>query len=238
MSVHIEVVEHPARACAAMLVGAAAGGGHIALSGGSTPKAAYESFVEAVRAVGIDVSHSTMWFGDERCVPPEDDRSNYKLARAALLLPLGDVRPTVHRMQGELGPAAGAEAYERELEQAGPPHFDLLLLGLGPDGHLASLFPDQESLSERSRWAIGVERAGHEPFVSRISMTLRALTWARRVVFLVSGQSKANAVAAAFAPDATPNPHVPASLLPPMVDELTVLLDGAAASGLPSGAGR
>ncbi len=234
MSAKLEVLDDPARACAELLVTVAAAGGEIVLTGGGTPRVAYERASRSADAW----REAKLWFGDERCVPPEDDRSNYKLAREALLVPLGDVQPAVHRMQGELGPAAGAEAYERELQEAGPPHFDLLLLGLGPDGHLASLFPDQESLSERSRWALGVQRAGLEPFVPRISMTFRALSWARRVVFLVSGESKADAVAAAFAPDARPDPHVPASLLPPLVDDLTVLLDSAAASRLSSGAGR
>ena len=77
MPLEIEVVDDPGRACSAMLVGVAAGGGHIVLTGGSTPRAAYGEFVDAVDAVGIDVSACTMWFGDERCVPPEDERSNY-----------------------------------------------------------------------------------------------------------------------------------------------------------------
>jgi 6-phosphogluconolactonase len=137
-------------------------------------------------------------------------------------------------MRGELGPAAAADEYERELLAAGPPPFDLLLLGLGPDAHIASLFPDQESLSERSRFVVGVEQAGHEPFVPRVTMTLRALASARSIVFLVAGESKAEAVAAAFGPDARPDPHVPASLLPPLADNVTVLLDQASASRLPA----
>src|SRR4029077_7997425 len=112
---------------------------------------------------------------------------------------------------GELGPFDGAEDYERELRSAGPPAFDLLLLGLGPDGHTASLFPDQASLSERESLVVGVPEAGLEPFVPRISLTLTGLALARRILFLVAGSSKAEAVAAAFGPDAKPNPHVPAS---------------------------
>jgi 6-phosphogluconolactonase len=175
-----------------------------------------------------------LWFGDERCVPPDDDLSNYKLASEALFQRLGDVRPTVHRMRGELGPTAGADEYERELLDVGPPRFDLLLLGLGPDAHLASLFPDQDSLSERSRLVVGVEQAGLEPHVPRISMTLTALASALSILFLVESESKANAVAAAFGPEAKPDPHFPASLLPPLVDEVTVLLDEAAASRIPA----
>jgi 6-phosphogluconolactonase len=239
MAVEIEVVDDPGRACSAMLVGVAAGGGQIVLTGGSTPRAAYGEFVQAVRAVGIDISRSTMWFGDERCVPPDDERSNYGMAKAAIFDPLGDLpRPTVHRMKGELGPDAGAEDYERQLREAGSPRFDLMLLGIGSDGHCASLFPDQESLRERSRLVVGVEQAGLEPFVPRITMTLRRLTNAHQVVFLATGESKAEPVAAAFGPGARPDPHVPSSLLPPLANEVKVLLDPAAAKLLGPEAAR
>ena len=180
MAVEIEILDDPARACAAMLAGVAAGGGHIVLTGGSTPRAAYGEFAQVVRAVGIDVSRSTLWFSDERCVPPEDERSNYRLVRDSLIEALRDLPlPTVHRMRGELGPAEGASDYERVLQDAGRPRFDLVLLGIGPDGHLASMFPDQESLNERSRLVLGVEQAGLEPFVSRVTLTFPALATAQ-----------------------------------------------------------
>lgn len=235
MPVEIEVVDDPARACSAMLVGVASGAGHIVLTGGSTPRAAYEEFAQAIHAVGIDVSGTTMWFGDERCVPPEDERSNYSMAEEAMFSRLGDSRlPTIHRIKGELGPSVGAEDYERLLREAGSPRFDLVLLGIGPDGHCASLFPDQSSLGERSRAVVGVPEAGLEPFVPRVSMTLPRLANARQVVFLATGASKAAAVAAAFGPDAKPDPHVPSSLLAPLAKEIKVLLDPAAAGGLGS----
>ena len=237
MAVEIEVVEDPARACAAMLVGVAAGGGQLVLTGGSTPKAAYGEFVEAVRTVGIDVSGCTMWFSDERCVPPEDERSNYGMVRASLLEPLGDLpHPVVRRMRGELGPAEAAEEYESELRAAGPPRFDLVLLGIGPDGHLASMFPDQASLSERSRLVLGVEEAGWEPYVPRVTLTFPALADARQIVFLATGASKAEPIAAAFGPNAKPDPHVPSSLLPTMAKDILLLLDRDAAAGLGRGA--
>jgi 6-phosphogluconolactonase len=233
MSVEIEVVEDPARACSVMLVGAAAGGGDIVLAGGSTPKAAYESLFEAVQDVGIDMTATTLWFGDERCVPPDDERSNFLMVKQTLLDPLGEAnQPKVYRMPGELGPTAAADAYERDLRAAGPPEFDMLLLGMGPDGHTASLFPDQPSLSERSCLVVGVEQPGLEPFVSRVSLTLPALASARRVVFLIAGASKADAVAAAFGPAAEPSPRVPTSMLVPLTNEITVLLDRAAAEKL------
>jgi 6-phosphogluconolactonase len=226
MAVEIEILDDPARACAAMLVGIAAGGGHIVLTGGSTPRAAYGEFVEAIRTVGIDITRCTMWFSDERCVPPDDERSNYRMVRDALLEPLGDAGlPSVHRMKGELGPDTAADEYERELQAAGSPRFDLVLLGIGSDGHLASLFPDQESLSERSRLVLGVPEAGLEPYVSRVTLTFPALANARQVVFLATGESKAEAVAAAFGPEAKPDPHLPSSLLPPLTREVKVLLD-------------
>jgi 6-phosphogluconolactonase len=233
VSLEIEVVDDPARACAAMMVGAAAGGGNVVLAGGSTPKAAYEEFVKASRAVELDLAETTFWFGDERCVPPDDERSNYLMAKHALLDPLADrPQPVVRRMKGELGHEQGAAAYERELTEEGPPQFDLLLLGIGPDGHTASLFPDQPSLSERARLVLGVPEAGLEPYVPRITFTLAALTLAREVVFLASGASKAAAVAAAFGPGAQPDPHVPASLVASVAKEVKVIIDPAAAQRL------
>ena len=224
MSVRFEVSDDPAAPCAEVLVEAAAQGGQIVLTGGSTPRVAYEQ-----AASQPDVwEHSTLWFGDERCVPPTDERSNYRMANEALI---SRVAPRgVHRIQGELGHVEAADAYEHDLRASGPPEFDLMLLGLGPDGHLASLFPGQDTLSERSRLAVGVPEAGLEPFVPRVSMTLPRLAASKRIVFLVSGASKAAAVAAAFGPDAQPDPNVPASLLPPLAGDVTVLLDPAAAS--------
>jgi 6-phosphogluconolactonase len=230
-SPELEVVADPALACAAALSDVAAAGGQIVLAGGSTPRAAYQ----AVSKEGWGAA--VLWFGDERCVPQDDERSNYRMVRESLLDPIleaggGAGRPEVHRIEGELGPAAAADAYEAAVRDAGRPPFDLLLLGLGPDGHTLSLFPDQETLSERSRWVIGVERAGLEPFVPRVSLTLAALASARQVMFLVTGAGKADAVAAAFGPGARPDPHVPASLVPEIADDVIVLLDAAAAAKL------
>jgi 6-phosphogluconolactonase len=231
VSVQLEVVEDPARACAAMMVGVAAGGGHIVLTGGSTPRVAYEEFVRAVQAVEADVNRTHFWFGDERCVAPDDDRSNFRMAREALFVPLGE-GPVVHRMRGEAGPVEGAEAYEAELREAGEPEFDLLLLGMGPDGHVASLFPGQDTLGVRDRLVVGVPQAGLEPYVPRISFTLTTIGRAARVAFLISGEGKAEAVERAFGPTAQPTDAVPASLVPTVAEHVTVLLDGAAAARL------
>lgn len=232
MTVSFEIVEDPARVCAALMVGAAIGGGDIVLTGGSTPRAAYQHFVEAVQRVDIDLSQSTFWIGDERCVDPEDDRSNYKMIKESLLDPLGDGAPRFMRMKGELGPEEGAEDYAETLKNAGTPKFDLLLLGIGPDGHCASLFPGQKSLTERRRLVVGVPQAGLEPFVPRISMTLPVLAAARQIAFLAVGDSKADAIARAFGPDAEPDPSTPSSLLVPEAKTITVLVDEAAASRL------
>ena len=194
--------------------------------------------MEAVRTVGIDVSGSTMWFGDERCVPPDDERSNYGMAKASMFDRLGaDALPTIHRMKGELGPDAGAEDYEGQLREAGSPRFDLVLLGIGPDGHCASLFPDQSSLSERSRVVVGVEQAGLEPFVPRVTHDAARAARARQIVFLATGESKAEPLAAAFGPRGQARSRTcPSSLAGAAGREIKVLLDPAAAAGLGSAA--
>ena len=233
MSVEIEVVDDPARACAAIMVGAAADAGHVVLAGGSTPRAANEEFVAAVKAVGVDLRETTFWFGDERAVAPDDDNANYKMVRESLIEPLGEgAIGRVMRIEGELGYAAAAEAYERAVRDAGPPEFDLMLLGIGPDGHTLSLFPDQDSLDERSHLVVGVPEAGHEPYVPRVSMTFPAVALARHAVVLASGDSKADAIAAAFGPNARPDPHVPSSMLGSFAQRLTILIDPAAAARL------
>ena len=226
------VLDDPARECAGRLAAAAAAGAHIALTGGSTPRAAYER----AAAMGADWSRATLWWGDERCVPPDDELSNYGMAKAALLdrIPAeGEGGPTVKRIRGEQGPNAGADDYERELrETLGEelPRLDLVLLGLGGDAHVASLFPGQASLSVQDRLAVGVEEAGMEPYVPRVTLTLPVINSARAVVFLVTGKDKADAVARAFAGE--PTPDAPGSLVRPQMGELVFLLDEAAASRL------
>jgi 6-phosphogluconolactonase len=234
VSARLEIVQDPGRAASALLLSAILAGGHVVLTGGSTPRRAYEELATAVRELGIDMARTVFWFGDERCVPGDDEKSNYRMAKEALFDPLeGATASEVKRIPGELGPFEAADAYEQELEAAGRPRFDLVLMGLGPDGHTASLFPDQASLQERSRLVVGVPEAGLEPFVPRVSLTLPALANAHRMVYLVEGEGKAEAVAAAFGPQAQPTPHVPASMVPPLVDDLLVLLDPAAAARLP-----
>lgn len=205
-------------------------GAHIALSGGSTPRAAHER----VSRLDLDWAQTSLWFGDERAVPPDHEHSNYAMAKASLLDRIGGSQPDVHRIRGELGHLPAAEAYEAELVAAfganGPPSMDLLLLGLGPDAHCASLFPGDAALAERERWAVGVDTPGMPPLVSRVTVTLPVLDAAREVVFLISGGDKAEAVARAFG-DAR-GPDAPASLVRPDPGRLTVLLDPPAAARL------
>jgi 6-phosphogluconolactonase len=225
----IRVLDDPAAPVAEMLTEAASRGGQIVLTGGSTPRRAYET---ASRA-GADWSRATLWFSDERCVEPTDPRSNFGLADSALIgrLPK-DQRPEVMRMEGELGPEIGAANYDALVRErlGGEPRWDLLLLGLGPDAHCASLFPGKPEVQERQRLAVGVEHAGWDPFIPRISLTLPALNAARRVVFLVTGADKAPAMKRAFG--AEPDPGSPAAHVRPPAGELLVLCDAAAAEGL------
>jgi 6-phosphogluconolactonase len=225
------VLKDPAAAAAERLAAAANAGGHIVLTGGSTPRVAYERLSK----MNVDWSASTLWFGDERCVPPDDEHSNFGMARDALLNRLPGAAPDVRRIEGELGPDEGAAAYERELREAFGdqlPRFDLLLLGLGPDAHCASLFPNQPSLDERERLAVGIERPGLAPWIPRVTLTVPVINAAREVVFLIAGAEKAAAVERAFA--GKPDRGAPASLIAPASGAMTVLLDRAAAGRLPS----
>jgi 6-phosphogluconolactonase len=213
--------EAAARLVAERLAEQARAGGDVALTGGSTPRRAYELAAE----LQPDWSRVSLWWGDERCVSPEDERSNYGMARAALLDRL-DVQPgAVHRMAGELGAERGAAAYTRELAQLAA--FDLVLLGLGSDGHVASLYPNQPTLDVAEPRAVGAE-AHLEPYVDRITLTLPLLCRAHAVLFLVAGAEKAEAARAAFA--GPPTRSVPSSLVRAELGPTRAVLDPAAAA--------
>jgi 6-phosphogluconolactonase len=229
----VRVLEDPAAACAEMLAEAARAGQHICLTGGSTPGHAYEK----AASLESDWSRATLWWGDDRCVPPDDELSNYLLAKEALLdrLPAASV-PVVHRIPGERGPHAGADDYEGELRAAFGdelPRLDFLLLGLGPDAHVASLYPGQPTLDVIDRLAVGVEDPAWKPYVPRVSLTMPVLCAARRIVFLIAGDDKAEAVGRAFGPGVEPNRDAPGSMVRPVDGDLILLLDEAAASHLP-----
>ncbi len=176
---------------------AARGSALVALAGGTTPVAAYRRVSGSTRAKRVDWERVDFFFGDERCVPPDDARSNFRTAHEHLLDPLGVAPERVHRIRGELGAPAAAEAYEDELRGAlaGDGRFDLVLLGLGEDGHTASLFPGAPAPGVG---ALAVAaRAPAEPR-ERVTLTPAALLRSRFTLFLVEGERKARALAAAL----------------------------------------
>jgi 6-phosphogluconolactonase len=214
----IRVSDDPAREAAELLVAA---GGHIALTGGSTPRAAYER----AAAMREDWSGVDFWFTDERCVPPDHEHSNFGMADRALLSRIDGA--TVHRMRGELGPEEGAAAYENELGEFGPEALDLILLGVGPDGHICSLFPSDDALGEQERRVVGVETPGMAPLVARLTLTLPVVNAGLQIVFLVTGEDKAEAMQRVLT--GPPDPRTPGSLVE---GNVRALLDPAAASRL------
>jgi 6-phosphogluconolactonase len=210
-------------ATAELLVAAARAGEHLALSGGGAPGHAFELAAE----LEPDWSAAKLWWGDERCVPPDDERSNYLLAKQKLLDHLDAQPAEIHRIRGELGGETAAAQYHLELDGV---RLGLAFQGIGPDGHTASLFPGAPALDEHERRAVA---AAHDD-VERVTMTLPVLSAAAQVVYLVIGEEKAEAVQLAFAGD--PDPAVPASLLRSEHGETIVLLDRAAAARLDNSA--
>jgi len=227
-----ELAEAAAREFAARAVEAIEERGRFAavLAGGSTPKATYKILARDY-ADGIDWSKIHVFFGDERTVPPDHEDSNYRMAREALLdhVPVG----SVHRMQGELPPDEAAEAYEAELRDFfGPedlPRFDLILLGIGGDGHTASLFPETSALEVHDRLVVANPVLKLE--TTRITLTVPVINAARAVYFLVAGEDKAGALKQILEADPDPREY-PASLIQPQGGPKW-MLDQSAASDLP-----
>jgi 6-phosphogluconolactonase len=199
----VDSVAEAVEATATRIAEAVAAGGQIALSGGSSPRPAYER----VAVLRPDWSGVELWWVDERVVPPADDRSNYRLVRESLLDGLARLPRAVHRVRGELEPDAAAAAYDAELEGV---TVDFALMGIGGDGHTASLFPSADALSVEDRRAIAAP-AGLEPFVPRVTMTRPLLAGVGTMVYLALGAGKAEAVERAFAQP--PSPETPASLV-------------------------
>jgi 6-phosphogluconolactonase len=222
--VRAEDAEAVASIVADALLEAARGGRAIALTGGRSPGRAYELAAEREP----DWGGASVWWGDERCVPPEDERSNYSLAAGSLLEKLAVQPREVQRIRGELGAEAAAADYDAKLIGV---QLGFVLLGLGPDGHVASLFPSQPTLEEAERRAIPAE-AKLEPFVDRVTMTVPVLCSAPEVVFVVTGEEKAEAVEHAFA--RPPNPDTPGSLIRANGGRTRVVADTPAASRLQS----
>lgn len=205
---------------------------NLVLSGGSTPAGLYRRLASLPLAGRVPWDQVHLFWGDERCLPPDHPQSNFRLAAESLLAHIDLPPANVHRMPGELGPQKGAQAYHRELvEHFGPkaetPGFDLVLLGLGPDGHTASLFPGRPLDDPQGRWVMGVESGETEPRVERITLTLSAINAARTAVFLVSGREKAKIAAAVRRPGPGAASYPAARVRP--AGELVWLLDRAAA---------
>ena len=205
---------------ARMLAEAARAGGNVVLTGGNTVGDAYEKAAD----LEPDWGRVDLWWGDERCVPPDDENSNFGLTNKTLLDNLEEQPAAIHRMEGELDPDEAARRYEGAVRGV---TFDLILNGVGPDGHTASLFPNAPSLEERERLALAVP-PGHEPYIERVTLTIPALENCRRMIFFVTGEDKADAVKRAFG--AAPTPDTPASLVRSAHGETVAVLDEAAAS--------
>jgi 6-phosphogluconolactonase len=205
---------------------------HVTLSGGSTPRRMHELLAEDT--TGIDWTRVHLYWGDERTVGPDDPQSNYRMACESLIERVPIPAENVHRMLGEDPPAQAADDYERVLREtfgAAPPalpRFDLLLLGIGSDGHTASLFPGTAALREHTRWVV----ANHVPQQDtwRISLTYPVINNAAIVMFLVAGRDKANAVHRIFSPGVADKP--PAAAVDPRDGVAVWLLDSEAATGL------
>lgn len=197
----------------------------VALAGGSTPKATYETLARDY-AGEVDWGRVHVFFGDERAVPPSHEDSNYRMAKDALLdhVSVG----SVHRMRGELPPEEAAASYEEELRSffgEVTPRFDLILLGIGGDGHTASLFPGTAALEVADRLTVANPVLKLE--TTRITLTAPAINAARAVVFLVAGEDKAEALREILEGDADPRPY-PAKLVRPDGD-LAWMVDRTAA---------
>ncbi|HTU88519.1 MAG TPA: 6-phosphogluconolactonase [Gemmataceae bacterium] len=209
----------------------------VALSGGSTPKRLYHLLTNEPFRSQVDWGRVEIFWGDERCVPPDHEDSNYRMAREAMLAHLPIPAEHVHRIEAERSDRdAAARDYEAILARvfgvsagAEPPALDLLLMGMGPDGHTASLFPHTQALDETSRWVV----ANHVPQLNtdRLTLTQPILNRGREVLFLVAGADKAERLAEVLAGPADPK-RLPSQSIQPD-GQLVWFVDAAAAARLP-----
>ena len=203
----------------------------VALSGGSTPRVLHKMLAEKPFSERIPWDRTHIFWVDERCVPVDDLSSNYGTAKRDLLSRVPIPRENIHPMAGDLPPDEGARKYQEiltdffKLKEGRFPVFDLISLGIGRDGHTASIFPGQAALQEKKKLVVHVK--GGDPFVDRITLTLPVLNRGRNIVFLVSGKGKAEIVRTIF--EDGPDPP-PAARVEPLFGRLTWILDlGAAA---------
>jgi 6-phosphogluconolactonase len=210
----------------------------IAISGGTTPKTMFELLANSAEPFAKQVPWDKLdlYWVDERCVPPDNVESNYRMTREALLSKVPLPAERIHRMEGELDPEVAAARYEStirntfKLEGAETPTFDLVLLGMGDDGHTASLFPHTEALYDMSHIAIANHVLQKETW--RITLTWPVITQGREVAFLIEGPGKAQVLHDVFLGPYQPETF-PSQLIRPAIGQLTLLLDAAAASKLP-----
>ncbi|MCS6776698.1 MAG: 6-phosphogluconolactonase [Chthonomonadaceae bacterium] len=211
----------------------------VALSGGSTPRLLYAQLAAPPFQRAIDWSRVEIFFGDERAVPPDAPDSNYRMARDALLAHLPVPAEQIHRMPAEQPDLdAAAQDYEQTLRRAFAPapgewpRFDLILLGMGPDGHCASLFPGRPALLETRRLVVATE-PGLAPFVPRLTLTFPVINHSAHVLFLIAGMDKAHTVAHMLLRD-LPADQLPVLHVSPEEGNVTYLLDREAALLVPS----
>ncbi len=205
----------------------------VALSGGSTPQLTYSRLSDPMVATKVSWRNVHLFWGDERCVPPEHPDSNYRMARKTMIQKVPIPQANVHRIHGELDPDLAAQTYANELRSVfgteERPRFDLIFLGLGKDGHTASLFPGSLALRETEHWALAVYSEALQAW--RVTLTLPVLNAARQLSFLVSGKSKAERLQEVLKGEPQPEP-LPAQLIQPLNGQVTWLIDQAAASRL------
>ena len=202
----------------------------VVLAGGSTPRATYEALATVEYAPRIEWEKVHVFWGDERCVAPTHEDSNYRMAFEVMLRHSPIPVKQIYRMEGELEPKQAAKTYEKRLQAffAGkPPRFDLVLLGLGDDGHTASLFPATKAITETRQWVL----ANYVRKLSswRLTMTARLINQAANVSFLVSGKGKANILRRVLAGRYAPE-EIPAQIIRPERGQLRWLMDAEAAT--------
>ncbi len=208
----------------------------VALAGGTTPATLHATLASSEYAHRLDWKKVRFFFGDERCVPPSHPESNFRMADVTLFQPLKIASDHICRMKGEEQPETAARQYEQTLRQEWPgsdsslPRFDLILLGLGEDGHTASLFPGTSALDEQTR--LVVPSTSPKGIQARITLTLPVLNRAGAVLFLVTGQKKSGITRKVLENSAAGGPSWPASLVRPISGRLIWFLDQAAAMDL------
>jgi 6-phosphogluconolactonase len=201
----------------------------VALSGGSTPGNLYRLLAREPYRAQVPWANVHLFWGDERCVPPDDPGSNYFLAQEALLSHVPVPPENIHRVHGELAPGKAARAYDQELQGffCGPyARFDLVLLGLGEDGHTASLFPSSSALVETERLVAAATAVYQDRAAERVTLTLPAINSARQILFLVTGSAKASIIQTVLKGTGE---HLPAQRIRPAAGQLVWLLDANAA---------